>query len=375
MDNSVCVLNLFYFFSFMCYNKAMNKEIVSDYFKKRNKDNNLKLKELLKDLPAMCQEFFVGVENRTSALTRVGYAYDLRIFFDFLTKEIAEFIDRDPKNFNIDDLNKITATHLETYLSYLGYYTFNGKEYSNDERAKSRKLAVLRAFFKYFFNKDKIISNVTTKVSLPKLHDKSIIRLEVDEVVHLLDAVESGQSLTTHQQAFHVHTQVRDTALLTLMLGTGIRVSECVGINLEDIDFNVNGFKVTRKGGGQVILYFNDEVRNALLDYLEVRNKQKNVPEAERALFVSLQGTRIGVRAVQKLVKKYAEIVTPLKHITPHKLRSTYGTNLYRETGDIYIVADVLGHRDINTTKKHYAAQSEENRRNAASKVQLRNKN
>ena len=361
MDKSVCMLNLFYFFSFLCYNLIMKKEIVADYFKNRNKDNNLKLKELLLDLP--------------SPLTRVSYAYDLRIFFDFLSKEIEEFQGYNAKNFTIDDLNKITATHIEQYLNYLSLYTYNDKEYTNDESAKTRKLAVLRAFFKYFFNKDKIVSNVTTKVSLPKMHDKSITRLEIDEVVNLLNVVESGQALTRQQQAFHEHTQVRDTALLTLMLGTGIRVSECVGINLDDIDFNVNGFKVTRKGGNQVILYFNDEVRNALLDYIDERNNQKNVPEAEKALFVSLQGRRMGVRAVQKLVKKYAEIVTPLKHITPHKLRSTYGTNLYRETGDIYIVADVLGHRDINTTKKHYAAQSEDNRRNAAQKVQLRNKN
>jgi len=92
----------------------------------------------------------------------------------------------------------------------------------------------------------------------------------------------------------------------------------------------------------------------------------------EPALFCSLQNKRITPRAVQNLVKKYAGIVTPLKHITPHKLRSTYGTALYRETGDIYIVADVLGHKDVNTTKRHYAAISDDLRRNAANKVRLR---
>ena len=86
-----------------------------------------------------------------------------------------------------------------------------------------------------------------------------------------------------------------------------------------------------------------------------------------------MQYKRINVRTVEILVKKYSKIVSPLKKITPHKLRSTYGTRLYNETGDIYIVADVLGHRDVNTTKKHYAAITEDNRRKAANMVKLRN--
>ena len=160
--------------------------------------------------------------------------------------------------------------------------------------------------------------------------------------------------------------------MLTLFLGTGIRVSECVGLNVEDIDFDNNAFKITRKGGNQVILYFGEEVKEALLKWLEVRN-QKKLPENEKALFVSLQNRRITVRAVENLVKKYSRAVTPLKKISPHKLRSTYGTNLYRETGDIYIVADVLGHKDVNTTRKHYAAISEDKRRSVADIVKLRN--
>jgi integrase len=87
-----------------------------------------------------------------------------------------------------------------------------------------------------------------------------------------------------------------------------------------------------------------------------------------------MQNRRMAVRSIENLVKKYASRVTTLKKITPHKLRSTYGTTLYRETNDIYLVADVLGHKDVNTTRKHYAAQDEERRRQAADKVQLREK-
>ena len=110
------------------------------------------------------------------------------------------------------------------------------------------------------------------------------------------------------------------------------------------------------------------------MDYLEERDRIIPESGSEDALFLSLQRRRMAVRSVENLVKKYAKTVAPLKPITPHKLRSTYGTSLYRETGDIYLVADVLGHSDVNTTKRHYAALEDERRRSARNKVQLREK-
>jgi len=159
---------------------------------------------------------------------------------------------------------------------------------------------------------------------------------------------------------------------MTLLLGTGIRVSECVGLDINDVDFDNNGIKIRRKGGYEVIVYFGDEVREALLDYLEERKHMIACDGHTNALFLSLQMKRINVRSVENLVKKYASAVTRLKKITPHKLRSTYGTSLYRETGDIYLVADVLGHKDVNTTRKHYAAIEDDRRRSAANVVKLR---
>ena len=209
---------------------------------------------------------------------------------------------------------------------------------------------------------------------MPKLHEKEIIRLDPDEVAILLDTVETGEKLTKKQLQYHEKNKLRDIALLTLMLGTGIRVSECVGIDIQDLDFKNNGVKIRRKGGYEAVIYFGEEVELALLDYLEQRSAMKPVEGHENALFLSMQNKRITVRAVENLVKKYASVVTSLKKITPHKLRSTYGTTLYRETGDIYLVADVLGHKDVNTTRKHYAALEEDRRRQAAKAVTLREK-
>lgn len=207
---------------------------------------------------------------------------------------------------------------------------------------------------------------------MPKRHEKPIIRLDSDEVGTLLQQVEDGTALTKSQLKFHDKTQVRDTALLTTMLGTGIRVSECVGLNLDDVDFKERGLRVHRKGGYDAIVYFGDEVEEALRAYLAERKEILPKEGHEKALFLSLQNRRITVRAVEKLVKKYASLVTGIKKITPHKLRSTYGTSLYRATGDIYLVADVLGHKDVNTTRRHYAALEEDRRRKAADYVKLR---
>ena len=216
-----------------------------------------------------------------------------------------------------------------------------------------------------------IEKNPTIFVDMPKLHDKAIIRLDIDEVALLLDYVENcGKELTGQKKVYYEKTKTRDLAILTLLLGTGIRVSECVGLDINDIDFKNNGIKVTRKGGSEMVIYFGEEVRNALENYLETtRASATPLPDHENALFLSTQRKRMGVQAIENMVKKYAKQVTPNKKITPHKLRSTYGTSLYKETGDIYLVADVLGHKDVNTTKKHYAAIDDMRRRQAASAV------
>lgn len=344
----------------------------SNYFNQRDEENILKLRELRLELPAFCGQFFMGIENQTMPLTRLGYGRDLKIFFDFLVTNTQEFYGKKVADLTLDDLNKVTSTHLEMFMDYLTVYKVGKKTYRNGLKGKGRKLSSVRALLKYFFKKEKIDNNVGTKVDTPKYRDSEIIRLEVDEVVKLLNMSEDGSGLTTMQKGFHNHTKERDYALLSLFLGTGIRISECVGLNVEDIDFDNNAFTITRKGGGRVILYFGDEVKEALQKWISVRNTINGLSNDEHALFISLQNKRMNVRTVEKLVKKYASVVTPLKHITPHKLRSTYGTNLYRETNDIYVVASVLGHKDVNTTRKHYAAMSEDIRREAATKVKLR---
>lgn len=345
---------------------------MKSYFDLRAQNAIARERQILRELPDFAVDFFVGIEQTTAPLTRLNYAYDLRMFFDYLVNMLDLFAGKSVKQLKVEDLNTVKAKHIERFLSYLSSYVDDeNNQVSNGDHSKARKLSSIKSFFKYYYNHDLINENVTQKVVMPKIHDKPIIRLETDEVVRLLENVEDGNNLTEREKAYHKYTGVRDTAILTLLLGTGIRVSECVGLNYEDVDFEIDGIKITRKGGNQEIVYFGNEVRLALLNYM--RERLAIVPpKIEPALFLSMQQKRINVRTIQLLVKKYASLTTPLKKITPHKLRSTYGTSLYKETNDIYIVADVLGHRDVNTTKRHYAAVSDDIRRNAANKVKLR---
>lgn len=340
------------------------------YYEKRDLLNMQRIGNYLSTLPEYCYDFFTGIENNTSSLTRVNYAMDLCVFFDYLEK----YVFRKPKiQITLDDLNQIQSRNIENFLSYLSFYQNDeNKMIKNTEKGKARKLASIRSFFKYLFNHDLIKANVASKVETPKLHNKEIIRLEQDEVERMLDAVQSPTTFTERQKHYNKNTQERDNAIVTLFLGTGIRISELVGLNVEDFDFSQNAFKVTRKGGNQTILYFSREVAEALQEWLRKRETLK-LNEDENAMFVYLQNKRICVRAVENLVKKFAKEGSPLKKISPHKLRSTFGTNLYRETKDIYIVADVLGHKDVNTTRKHYAAISEDMRKSVANVVKIHN--
>ncbi|SCP95011.1 tyrosine-type recombinase/integrase [Anaerobium acetethylicum] len=345
------------------------------YDEQVNIDNALKLREIIATLPKFCGEFFRGIEPTTSSRTRIAYAYDLRVFFEFLHENNPVFNKMEIVSYPLELLDQIKPMDIEEYLDYLKYYVKDGNEHVNRERGKMRKLASLRSFYNYYYRKEMIEKNPASLVKTPKVHEKNIVRLDIDEIAIMLDEAEQGEKLTKGQQKFHGKTKTRDMAILTVLLGTGIRVSECVGLDIDDIDFKNNGMKIKRKGGKEVILYFGDEVEEALREYLETRNSMIAETGSQNALFLSLQKKRINVRSVENLVKKYSKLATQLKNITPHKLRSTYGTNLYRETGDIYLVADVLGHADVNTTKKHYAAIEDDRRRSAANLVRLREKN
>lgn len=348
-----------------------------NYHQKNSIDLTVKLRELLSELPDFSKDFFRAVEYRTQPKTRLSYAYDMRIFFQFLLKSNPAFKNRKISEIRVEDLDRLKASDIEEYLEYLKLHEDHNQNYvTNSQSGIKRKLSSLRSFYSYFFKREVITTNPTLLVDMPKLHDKAIIRLDKEEISDLLSHIEScGETLTGQKKLYYEKTRLRDIALITLMLGTGIRVSECVGLDINHVDFKENGIKITRKGGNEMVVYFGNEVKKVLKEYLEERLKIQALTGHENALFLSTQKKRLNVRSVENMVKKYTKEVTPNKNITPHKLRSSYGTALYKETNDIYLVADVLGHKDVNTTRKHYAAIDENRRKSAASFVKLKDNN
>ena len=345
------------------------------YHEQTQIDYTLRLRELLKTLPPFARDFFRAMEPVSSIRTRMNYAYDIRVFYRFLMENNPIYSKYSIEQFTVKDLERLEPVDIEEYMEYLKIYKRDDDETMiNGEKGLARKMSALRSFYGYYYKRQMISRNPTLLVEMPKIHEKAIIRLDADEVAMLLDFVDNaGSKLTGQALTYYKKTRERDIAILTLLLGTGIRVSECVGLDLTDVDFKNNGITVTRKGGNQMVVYFGEEVEQALVNYIEGDRKMITpLSGHENALFLSTQRRRMGVQAVENMVKKYARQVTPNKKITPHKLRSTYGTYLYKETGDIYLVADVLGHKDVNTTKKHYAAIDENRRRQAASAVKLR---
>lgn len=353
------------------------------YHDQINIQNVLQLREVLETLPRFAKSYFRAIEPTTSTRTRLSYAYDIRTFFRYLQNANPYFAKTPIESWTVDCLDRLDPTDIEEYQEFLKVYSIDedmtgatrvSQRVTNGEKGLKRKMSALRSFYGYYYKRQMITKNPTMLVDMPKLHEKAIVRLDAGESAALLDYIEhGGDELTGQKKVFYNKTKLRDLTIVTLLLGTGIRVSECVGLDIQDVDFRNNGIRVVRKGGNESIVYFGDEVERTLKRYLEeCRSQITPLAGHENALFYSTQHRRMGVRAVEKMVKKYASEVTQTKKITPHKLRSTYGTALYQETGDIYLVADVLGHKDVNTTKKHYAAMDDERRRRAANAVKLR---
>lgn len=346
----------------------------SQYYKDKSRSQKVKLSELLNELPQPARDYIYEKQISSQPSTLVAYSYDLLMFFRFLKDRNPVFNNINIKDIRIDDLKNLASEDIVEYQRYLEFNII-GEAHENGKRAIARKMAPLRGMFQYQFEHEYIEKNPMLLVKLPRIKkDKNIVRMDNYEVRAVLNAIEYGNSqMTDRQLKYCQKTRQRDLAILSLMLNTGIRVSECAGLDIGDLDFIVNSLTIVRKGGAQDIIYFGDEVKNALLTYIE-GERTLIIPEndSEKALFLSLQKKRISIDAIENLVKKYAKMVVPNKKITPHKLRSTYGTALYRETGDIRLVADVLGHENVNTTIDYYAAIDDEHKRLAAGAVDFK---
>ena len=330
-----------------------------------------KINDITVDLPMFVRRFaneYLVTRNKAPR-TVLGYVGDIKVFLEFLEKTMGIPV----MQISVKTLGTLTADDMQDYLMYLMRYDRKDPNNSqtiresNQAAARARKLSSLRALYRYLITHGHLEKNVAELVDMPRIQEKAITYLEKEEVRDVLQGAETGGSLTRTQYKFSKGQQMRDVAILTLLLNTGIRVSEMVGIDLQDIDWNERRIRIFRKGRKEQYVYFNEPVQEALREYIDY--ERKTASEDMNALFISRKGQRISVRAVERMVKKYTASVVPMKNITPHKLRSTFATNLCEETGDIYITSDALGHSSLETVKK-YTNLSDERRRKAAEAIE-----
>lgn len=302
----------------------------------------------LKTLPPLVREFasYKTVMQNASEKTVSEYLLDLRMFFRFLIArdnniewQSAEFEKIDISKIELDYIKNITTEDIYEFLMYA-----DGVR-GNMDAAKSRKLSAIKGFFKYLHIKRMMLSeNPAANIESPKRKQSLPKFLSVEESLALLDAVRNDKESKS---------RVRDYAIITLFLNCGMRVSELVGIDLNDVDQSLRSLTVTGKGNKERIVYLNAACREALADYYTERLGENHIQTESHALFLSNREQRISVKTVQWLVYKYLKLAgLESKHYSVHKLRHTAATLMY-QTGnvDVRVLKDILGHEQLNTTQ------------------------
>ena len=346
----------------------------SEFYQKKLQKQILNFRDVCKELPDYAVKFLQSKEFNSSYSTLKEYAYDLKTFFTFLQNNNPQLNNLKLIEIPVNTLELLNEDDFLEYQHYLRMNVLSGKTKTNNNKSIARKITSLRGLYGYLKQKNYISIDIKNLIPVPKYSDRKteIKRLhtdannnEVNEFIQGLDGILSSDKLSEHQKSYIARDLIRDTAILHLFLGTGIRVSECEGLDVSDVDFKEKNIRIKRKGGFYDVVYFGANVEEKLLKYINVYRTPEQVKIYGSALFLSATNERMGTAALRQIVEKYTLIICG-KRLTPHKLRATYGTHLYKETKDIRLVADVLGHTNINTTAKHYAAQLEENKKNAA---------
>lgn len=323
---------------------------------------NETLKELMTRLPEFMQPYFVSKRKHCQTSTLCGYAEDLIMFLEYLIQANPSLQNTNTRDISLDDLNQLTFMDIDEYADQMLRVDML------QPATVRRRLSSIRTFFRFAYVHELLSHNAMDGVEGVKVKkEKTINRLSVSEANRLVDAVENTRAESVHREKYLEKTNLRDAAIVTLLLRTGIRVSELVGLDVTDVDFHELRIRVIRKGGQADMVYFDDTVAAALDDYIQLERHLFLSDRDPDALFRSMQKRRMTVRSVQLMVKKFATTAIPEhRGTTCHSLRRTYGSLLYEASGgDIRMVAKVLGHDRIETTSAHYIADGTEKERAA----------
>ena len=334
----------------------------SEYYQEKNDQEVSKLHALQKELPLYMQPYLKDMELSKQVRTSIAYTRELITFLKYIQETNPLYHDKELSEIPFEALEQINPYDINDYLTYLSGNS-GENPHSNGSAALNRAMSALRGYFNYEVDHDNLLKNPMRGAAKPRApKEKPIERLKADQATTLLRGIEVSESLNEKSHAFAVQTQLRDTAIATLLLNTGIRISELVGLDVTDIHED-HSFTVVRKGGKIDRLFLNETAYQALQDYIMLERPKFVHSKDEPALFLSLQKRRMAVRSIQAMLNRYGQAVLQKDDLHPHTLRRTYGTLLYEATSDISLVSETLGHKDLNTTRQHYADVSEEHKK------------
>ena len=331
-----------------------------------------KLMNFLSNMPDFVFDYIEIAYNGESINTQIGYSIDIKTFLEYLQK----FRFRDVKNiedFTIEHMEQVTLRDLNGFTAYLKEYetdtvTIDGKRVKRIRRNSpygiNRKLSGIRGLFAYLYKNDMISQNITDKVDFKKIHQKMKRPLTTQETVRFLDVLYNGENYFEGRDLTeYTKRKQRDIALFTAYLGTGCRVSELVNLDIHDVSFDTASFVVTRKGGDEQEIFMPAQVENELFVYMQER--VENESAKDDALFLSRLGKRMTAQGVEKILKKYCSVVgiTDPDKTRPHALRRTFACNLIADGVDIKMVAELMGHKNIEVTHKYYTQYAIEKRK------------
>lgn len=356
----------------MTINKALrihNKSSKPDNVVAKENDLVSQCIVLEKSLPPFMTDFFYYLKNSVAISTRHAYLSDIMFFCNYLIKETILTEASEVKAISLDEFNKIKARDLNRFLGdYCTRYVVESKNIrsvmENHNRSLARKKSSLAILFKFLYRDEAIEHNIVdgiNPIKLPKPQPDAIKRLEIDEVAVMLEAVSTGDGLTEKEKQYWEKTKYRDKAILVIFTTYGLRLSELQQLNLTSFNFPRGEFTIYRKRGKESVMPLNKSVIQVIDEYIQhERNylKDKIKAEDEEALFISLQGNRMTVKSIRKLVKKYTSI--PLgtsrdKGYSPHKLRATAASSLIEYGFSIYEVQNLLDHDNVTTTQLYSA--------------------
>ena len=325
-----------------------------------------KINELLDKMPDFVTDFIYNFKNSENPSTMLQYSRDIYDFLNFMVNYLADSSDKEIKEITLSDMAKIEPLDVNRYLTTIGsskdrrYTKLRDKINAQNQVPQShnastikRLRATLSSMYGFFMISGKLGTNPAAAVRNKALPDKNLIYLTNEEQKELLNAVRTGENLEGKAAALHERFEVRDSAMILLLLDTGLRVSEMLTTNIIDYDFDKCSVITVRKGGGTDTVYFSDECASYLQEYFDAQRARFLISDAQIPAFTTLKGERLGVRAVENLVKKYAKagLGAKGKLITPHKLRSSFAMSFYSASdNDLLLLKEKLHHKSINTT-------------------------